>query len=57
MGNLETTKNANIKNYNIKYIPTESTAGGTRLYMANHLACKPNSILIITKAINLNQLY
>ena len=41
MKNLEITQNINSKNYNFEYTPTESTAGGTMLYIANHLAYKP----------------
>ena len=40
MKNLEITQNINSKNYNFEYTPTESSAGGTNLYRANHLDCK-----------------
>ena len=38
MTNLEITKSITLKNYNFEYTPTESTAGGTMLYIANHLS-------------------
>ena len=40
MKNLEITQNINLKNYNFEYTPAESTAGGTMLFIANHLAYK-----------------
>ena len=49
MKNLEITQNINLKNYNFEYTPTESTAGGTMLYIANHLAYKPRHDLKIYK--------
>ena len=39
--NVSTTNNLSIKNYSIKFTPTESSAGGTLLYIANHLLNKP----------------
>ena len=41
MKNLAITQSINLKNYNFEYTPTKSTAGGTMLYRANHLAYKP----------------
>ena len=32
------TNNLNIKNYSIEFTPTESSAGGTLLYITNHLS-------------------
>ena len=49
MKNLEITQNINLKHYNFEYTPTESTAGGTMLYIANHLAYKPRHDLKIYK--------
>ena len=49
MKNLEITKSINLKNYNFEYTPTVSTAGGTMLYIANHLAYKPIHDLKIYK--------
>ena len=39
--NVSITNNLNIKNYSIKFTPTESSTGGTLLYIANHLSYKP----------------
>ena len=30
----------NLNNYSYEFTPTETTAGGTLLYIANHLLCK-----------------
>ena len=49
MKNLEITQNINVKNYNFEYTPTESTAGRTLLFIANHLAYKPRHDLKIYK--------
>ena len=49
MRNLETNKNINTKNYNMEYMSVESTAGGTMLYIANHLTHKPRLNLNIYK--------
>ena len=49
MKNLKITKNINLKNYNFEYTPTESTAGGTMLYIPNHLAYKPRHDIKIYK--------
>ena len=37
------TFNINLKNHFFGYTHTKSTAGGTPLYIANHLFCKPNT--------------
>ena len=47
--NSEITKNIILKNYNFQYAPTESTADGTMLYIANQLAYRPRSDLKIYK--------
>ena len=41
--------NLNLENYVFEHTPTESTAGGTLLYIANHLAYKPRCDLNIYK--------
>ena len=52
MKNLEITQNTDLKNYNFEYIPTESTAGGTMLYIADHLAYEPRNELYRHPSIN-----
>ena len=42
--------NINRKNYAIEFTPTESSAGGTLLYIASHLSYKPRRDLNIYKA-------
>ena len=37
----------NLANYSFGYCPTESSAGGTVLYIGNHLSCKPRNDLRI----------
>ena len=49
MKNLQITKNIKMKNYNMEYTSTESTAGRTMLYIANHLDYKPRLDLNIYK--------
>ena len=44
------TSNINLKNYAIKFTPTESSAGVTLLYIASHLSHKPHPDLNIYKA-------
>ena len=44
------TTNINLTNYAIEFTPTESSAGGTLLYIANHLSYKPRPDLNIYKA-------
>ena len=39
-----------MQNYSFEFTPTESTAGGTLLYMANHLSYKPRTDLSLNKA-------
>ena len=40
----------NLKNYAIKFTPTEFSAGGTLLYIVRHLSCKPRPDLNIYRA-------
>ena len=47
--NVSITNNLSIKNYSIEFTPTESSAGGTLLYIANHLSYKPRQDLNIYK--------
>ena len=44
------TTNINLINYAIEFIPTESSAGGTILYIARHLPYKPRPDLSVYKA-------
>ena len=44
------TTNINLINYAIEFTPTESSAGGTPLYIAGHLSYKPRPDLNIYKA-------
>ena len=48
--NKPLTSNINLRNYAIEFIPTESTAGGTLLYIASHLSYKPRPDLNVYKA-------
>ena len=43
------TTNINLRNYATEFIPTESSAGGALLYIANHLSYKPRPDLNIIK--------
>ena len=47
--NVSITYNLSIKNYSTEFTPTESSAGGTLLYIANHLSYKPRQDLNIYK--------
>ena len=47
--NVNKITNININNYAFKFTPTESSAGGTLIYVANHLAYKPRTDLQIYK--------
>ena len=44
------TTNINLTNYAIEFTPTESSAGGTLLYIASHLSYKPRPDLNIYRA-------
>ena len=44
------TTNINLRNYAIEFTPTESTAGGTLLYINSHLSYKPRPDLNVYKA-------
>ena len=44
------TTNINLRNYATEFTPTESSAGGTLLYIASHLSYKPRPDLNIYKS-------
>ena len=44
------TSNINLNNYSFEFTLTESTAGGTLLYKANHLSYKSRNHLNLYKA-------
>ena len=48
--------NLNLNNYSFEFTPTETSAGGTLLYIANHLSYKCCNDLNIYKKINWNLL-
>ena len=48
------TCNINLKNYSFELTPTESSAGGTLLYISNRLSYKPRFDLNILKTFKLN---
>ena len=39
-----------MQNYSFEFTPTASNAGGTPLYMANHLSYKPRADVSLNKA-------
>ena len=41
--------NLNLNNYYFEFIPTETSAGGTLLYIANHLSYKCHNDLNVYK--------
>ena len=50
MKKTSSTYNINLNNYSFEFTPTESTAGGTLLYIANHLSYKSHNELNLYKA-------
>ena len=48
--------NLNLNNYSFEFTPTETSAGGTLLYIANHLSYKCRNDLNIYKKMNFNLL-
>ena len=48
-------RNIRLKNYSVESTPTESSAGGTVLYIANHLSYKPCNDLNMTNFCRNNQ--
>ena len=47
--NIIKISNIHLNNYAFEFTPTESSAGGTLIYVANHLAYKPRTDLQIYK--------
>ena len=47
----------NLTNYSYEYCPIESSAGGTLLYIGNHLLCKPRNDLSIYKTAELESTF
>ena len=47
--NINKITNININNYVFEFTPTESSAGGTLIYVENHIAYKPRADLQIYK--------
>ena len=50
------SNNLNLNNYSFEFTPTETSAGGTLLYIANHLSYKCRNDLNIYKKMNWNLL-
>ena len=50
-------KNINIPNFSFEFTPTESTAGGTLLYIADHLAYQNRNDLNLYKTNNLESIF
>ena len=57
MRNISVTQNIELSNYSFEHTPTESSAGGTLLYIANHLSYKTRSDLNIYKKIELESTF
>ena len=51
------TQNIKLSNYSYEHTPTESSAGLTLLYIANHLSYKTNSDLNINKQFELESTF
>ena len=49
--------NINLNIYSFEFKPTGSTAGGTLLYIANHLSYKPRNDLNLYKIIQLESIF
>ena len=47
--NVSLLNNLNLNNYSFEFTPTETCAGGTLLYIANHLSYKCHNDLNIYK--------
>ena len=54
--NISLLNNLNFNNYSFEFTPTETSAGGTLLYIANHLSYKCRNDLNIYKKMNWNLL-
>ena len=46
-----------MQNYSFEFTPAESNAGGTLLYIANHLSCKPHTDLSLNKVNHLESTF
>ena len=57
MKNTSVTQNIELSNYSFEHTPTESSAGGTLLYIANHLSYKTRSDLNIYKKFELESTF
>ena len=57
MKNTSGTQNIELSNYTFEHTPTESSVGGTLLYIANHLSYKTHSDLSIYKKIELDSAF
>ena len=55
--NTSVTQNIELSNYSFEHTPTESSAGGTLLYIANHLSYKTCSDLNIYKKFELESTF
>ena len=55
--NVSVTQNIVLNNYYFEHTPTESSAGGTLLYIANHLSYKIRSGLKICKKFELESTF
>ena len=51
------TSNISLNNYSFEFAPTESTAGGTFLYIANNLSYKSRNDLNLCKASQLESTF
>ena len=51
------TSNINLQNCSFEFTPTESNAGGTLLYIANHLSYKPRTDLNLNIASQLESTF
>ena len=54
--NIALLNNLNFNNYSFEFTPTETSAGGTLLYIANHLSYKCRNDLNIIRKMNWNLL-
>ena len=57
MNNISVTQNIELSNYSFEHTPTESSAGGTLLYIANHLSYKIRSDFNIYKKFELESTF
>ena len=55
--NTSVTQNIELSNYSFEHTPTESSTGGTLLYIANHFSYKPRSDLNIYKKFELESTF